>query len=769
MSINYNSSAQQEILEGGFLDSGFSSVLQMPTGSGKTWLASQAIAEVLKSGKRAIYLSPLRALATELYGRWRSQFGHSKVGIFTGDYSQSHCPVSYENAKLLIMTTEKLDAITRFWKLHWNWIPEVDLIVADELHLLGDPYRGASLEGAMLRMMKLNPFLRFLGLSATLGNREELADWLGGISYYSDQRLIPLEWKMATFKDAKHKPEAASNEIRRNLAAGGQSLVFVQSRRRAEDLASEWGTLGRCAFHHAGMYTEHRQQIEAAFRRREIDILVATPTLEMGLNLPARQVVIYDLQTFNGSEFVPMSVNSVWQKAGRAGRPGLDSKGEVVLIAPSWKRGEASDYPDGDFEPIKSALSHKIALSSQVVAEVASGLARTVPQLVRAFSLSLAALQKTLPDVEDLTQQMLDAGMLDWVNSEQKKIRVTKLGFVAVRQMLSPQTVLGFKKAFQAWEHLTFFDLIVIAIASDDCELRLRVDFEHLEGLAQELSQEPSLLMGLTYEQINAVLSIKPRLLLNSLFTAVVVRRWTRLGNAERVANECRCYPFEVVRISETLPRLIESMKGVWGALDLPNFLEIAHSEKLSALEVMVAQGINEEAATLTLIAGVGANLAQRLCQFGISDIEALSLADVQDLVAIPGVGSKRASTWMQAATKLVEDGTSGYRYREDGFGNAVQPIKTFPPEVDPYRLRRALSLTVKKLFDGSYSVTGGLDPHIVSADGHCDCSDYLKGHRCKHFLAVRLEEGDPTITEIASAISVSPTHLDVRNLWLLS
>src|SRR6185312_1411423 len=90
--------------------------------------------------------------------------------------------------------------------------------------------------------------------------------------------------------------------------------------------------------HHAGLDGANRRQLEGEYRSGTLRALVSTGTLEMGLNLPARQVVLYDLQAFDGTGFVPLSVNTVWQRAGRAGRPGLDTRGEVVLIAPSWDR-----------------------------------------------------------------------------------------------------------------------------------------------------------------------------------------------------------------------------------------------------------------------------------------------------------------------------------------------------------------------------------------------------------------------------------------------
>ena len=91
---------QQEVVSAGLLTSGFNCVLQMSTGAGKTWLAEQAIAAALDGGTRAIYLTPLRALATELVERWRRRFEAYEVGVFTGDFGQHRAyPVPFERAR----------------------------------------------------------------------------------------------------------------------------------------------------------------------------------------------------------------------------------------------------------------------------------------------------------------------------------------------------------------------------------------------------------------------------------------------------------------------------------------------------------------------------------------------------------------------------------------------------------------------------------------------------------------------------------------------
>jgi helicase len=206
---------QSEVLEKDLLLSGFNCVLQMPTGAGKTWLAENAIVSTLDAGARAIYLTPLRAQAAELTDEWSERFTNFKVGIFTGDFgsSKKRYPVSFEEAQLLVMTPERLDACTRAWRSHWNWIPEVELLIVDELHLLGEPNRGARLEGAILRMRRLNPFVRLIGLSATLGNIAELAAWLDGIFYLSSWRPVPLTWRIVHFRTATEKPQLLLEQI----------------------------------------------------------------------------------------------------------------------------------------------------------------------------------------------------------------------------------------------------------------------------------------------------------------------------------------------------------------------------------------------------------------------------------------------------------------------------------------------------------------------------------------------------------------------------
>ena len=774
---------QREIIDCGLLTSGFNCILQMPTGSGKTWLAEQAIADTLSKGKRAIYLTPLRALATELVERWQQQFTGIPIGIFTGDYGVpgKPYPVPFQKAQLLIMTPERLDACTRAWRAHWKWFPEVDLLVVDEIHLLGDQFRGARLEGALLRARRLNPFLRILGLSATLGNRAELADWLDGVEYVSDWRPIPIAWQIRRYRKATEKPELLLQAIQENIAAQGRSLVFVQSRRRAEELSRWLQNAGlRTHHHHAGLKQTDRRRVEEEFRKGNTQAIISTGTLEMGLNLPVRQVILYDLQTFDGTDYRPLDVNTVWQRVGRAGRPGQDVTGEAVLIAPVWD-GNVERYARGAFEPIRSALFSERTLSEQIVAEVASSLSRSFAQLNATFQQSLAAHQGCLPQVQTVLNKMCDSDMIvecpDESNGKrERRFAATRLGRVAVRHMLAPTTLLLFRAVTERISDLTFFDLLLLASCSDDCEPLLSVDFEELDMLAAELTQEPTRLLHNSMVEINDLLEVRGKRFLAAIKMALVARAWTRRGSADEVAERFDCYPFEVVRLCESLDRLLialcamqETVVGTLSefALDIVPF-----SEQVSALCQMVRVGMDSEAVTLTRVFGIGAGWAKKLSSAGITDIEALALSEVEEITTLSKISKKRATQWIASATESLKSG-SAYRYRESA-STISSPVPDWPSDIDPYRLRRAVDLQVIGADGGRFYVSGGLEPHIVlfREEGYqCDCLDAAKGNLCKHTLAVRLQRGDKQLQNLIHQLCAveAKEGIDLYTLWMSS
>ena len=778
---------QADVLASGLLDSGFSCLLQMATGSGKTWLAQRAADTVLQRGYRAVYLAPLKALASELAEGWQRRLPDFKVGIFTGDFGTAGraYPTAFHEANLLIMTPERLDFCTRAWRSHWNWIPLVDLVIVDEFHLLGDGRRGARLEGALSRFQRLNPFARLLCLSATMGNRTELAEWLDAVEYDSDWRPVPLDWRIVRFRRADDKPALLRETVDTCVRNGGKSLVFVQSRRRAEQLAQQLKAAGfRAVHHHAGLARGVRKQVEKGFRGGDHDVMVATSTLEMGLNLPVRQVVLYDMQQFDGQGYRPLAVNSVWQRVGRAGRPGLDNTGEAVLLAPSWDR-EANRYSAGAFEPILSGFADERALSEQIVVEVAGRYVRTRGQVEALMRRSLAACQGRLPAerVRHVLGTLLASGMLTESDRGPEedtpaRLHVTRLGRIAVRHMLYPATVRHFMDACSKNE-LTFFDLLLLAVSAPDCEPVLPVDFEELEELRQQLSAEPSRLLknGEAESQCGA----GGRRFLSSLKMALAIRALTRGEDPTTLADRLGCYPFELERLAGSVERLLLAMHALltvaadeaqpdaavgWQAD------RVTVAERAEVLRAMVVACIDEAAVTLTRIKGIGPKLAARLVEHGIGDIEALAQANTAALAQVPGVSADRAERVI-ADAKIVSELRTADSYRErDGAAMPVVAERRTPTGVDPYRLRRALELRVIPLNARRWRVTGGSDPHRVEqvdVGYRCDCADFGKGHRnCKHVLAVRMHRRDRDLGDALAARRDTGTGLgvDLIQLW---
>ena len=772
---------QLEITRAGLLSGPFGCVLNMPTGSGKTWLAQQAVQQAVAAGGRAVYLTPLRALAAEVAERWSTTLRGTPVGVFTGDYGATGkpVPVPFDKARVLVMTPERLDACTRAWRNHWNWVPEVDLLVVDEIHLLAESNRGPRLEGALSRFRRLNPFCRIIGLTATLGNPEEVAEWLDGTVYRSRWRPVPLAWRVAHFRNPAEKPVILQREVERNVNGGGKSLVFVQSRRRAEELSRRLAGSGvRARHHHAGLTHDRRWDTEETLRTGGVDVLVATGTLETGLNLPVRQVVLYDLQTFDGRDFVPLTTNSVWQRVGRAGRPGLDDSGEAVLLCPTWNR-TAAHYQAGRFEPARSHLNRPAALAEQVVAEVASGSATTRSQLRRALRQTLGGHQGIVSDADRTVSAMCDAGLLrEWNDPDRPRagpvLKATKAGRVAARHMLTPETVLAVQRSGRAFPDLTYFDLLVVVAATPDCEPVVAVDFEELDSLAAALAAEASYLLRRTARELLETLAVSPRRLLSALKMAAVARTWTRLGDADKAAEAGDCYPYEVTRLAESIGRLLQAVEELHAATEEPGGVapepdEPTRLERMKALRQMVAHGIDERAVTLCFVPSIGGTFARRLAGRGVGDIEDLAGAEPEDLAGLKGLSEKRARQWIDEAARTIKT-RHALRLRDVG-PKSEAGTSGWPRDVDPYRLRRSLDLKVQTVGPGAYRVTGGLEPHEVTVSGPawaCDCVDRERGNACKHLLAVKRVRRDDEVTRLVGSLtSGAGNGLDLLQLWL--
>ncbi len=334
---------QEQAIRHGVLD-GKSILLAAPTASGKTLVGEiAAVSNILRGGK-AVYLTPLKAIASEKYEKFQETYSSLgiRVSISLGDYTSRDADPG--RSDLLVTTYEKFDSLTRHTP---SMLQALSCIVLDEIHLASSETRGGTLEVIVANLKAESPSCQMIGLSATVSNVSELASWLEAEPVVSNWRPVPLlegvylDGAVHYQTGARSLSEAKVSQpvealVKHYLRKGGQALVFYGSRSRAQKAAMR---LARClkialsqgeaeevysairdleskvpatpttmelvdcikrgvAFHHAGLPHEARKTVESLFREGCIKVVCSTPTLAAGVNLPARLVVIRDYRRY---------------------------------------------------------------------------------------------------------------------------------------------------------------------------------------------------------------------------------------------------------------------------------------------------------------------------------------------------------------------------------------------------------------------------------------------------------------------------------------
>jgi helicase len=179
---------QEAAVKAGLLE-GKSLVISSPTASGKTLTAMMAAYKKLKEGRKVVYLSPLRALASEKYAEFKKleRFG-IRCAIATGDFDGSGEVLG--KFDLLVLTNEKFDSILRHGV---SWLRSVGLFISDEVHLAGSGDRGPTLEMILTKVIHLGLDAQLISLSATINNADEIAGWLKSDLVALDWRPVPLK------------------------------------------------------------------------------------------------------------------------------------------------------------------------------------------------------------------------------------------------------------------------------------------------------------------------------------------------------------------------------------------------------------------------------------------------------------------------------------------------------------------------------------------------------------------------------------------------
>ena len=407
---------QEQSVKAGLFDEKKNFLITIPTASGKTLIAMLAILSHLSKHKtKVVYLTPLRALTSEKFEEFKKleklNLGRKiKVALSTGDSKEKK--EKLEDADVIFLTNESMDANLAFQK---DWIYDIGLVVSDEIHLIGDNTRGPTLEIILTRFKSgfigKNP-PKIIGLSATISNSNELADWLNCELVESTFRRVPLseavysrhiitnqdreetEGNFAKNRQESRHPKAWIGLGLDTVAEKHQCLIFAMTRKNAVAWAKEAGldvvkelkpnqkkelekiskkilpkedydntkltselaktVKNGTAFHHAGLDQRCRTIIENAFKNRHIKLLTATPTLAAGVNLPARRVVIPSVMRYTNNGLEKISILEYKQMCGRAGRPQYDDMGESIIIAKGYPDEILEHYVDGEPEPLES-------------------------------------------------------------------------------------------------------------------------------------------------------------------------------------------------------------------------------------------------------------------------------------------------------------------------------------------------------------------------------------------------------------------------------
>ncbi|MGY4706496.1 DEAD/DEAH box helicase [Candidatus Bipolaricaulota sp. J31] len=689
---------QEAALRSGITE-GKSLVLAAPTASGKTMVAELLMLHVaLIRGGRSIYLVPLRALAGEKHREFRELFSQVglELGISTGDFDRVDRELAAND--VLILTNERADSIMR-QRPGW-FFKGLELVVVDEVHLLGDPYRGPTLEVLLSALRRERPDLQLLALSATIGNPDELAAWLGAEAVVSDFRPVPLRkgifWEGALFfpgepprpLEVGGRAEPIVALAMDSVQEGGQALIFVATRRSAQATARKLARhierllteeerkelhrlaeeiqgeiegrtslsveLAKClpsgvAFHHAGLPGRHRHLVEEAFRRRLIKVLCTTTTLAAGVNLPARRVVIRDVRRYAppyGSSYIPAL--EYHQMAGRAGRPGLDPFGEAVLIAKSEDEIEEliSRYVLAPPEEIRSQLAQEGALLFHLLGVIAARYVRTLRDIPAFFSLTLFARQFDPAELaEALRRGLAYLAMEDFVSEEGERLYPTDFGALTARLYIHPVTAVtlreGLREAQPREERPALAFLHLIA-ATPDMEL-VRVssrDLPELEAFVEDSA-------GIWFLETPAFGERGFKRFLAEVKTAQVLVNWIEEKTEEELYIDFGVGPGDLHRLVETADWLL------YAAERIAELFEMRLPE-LPRLRRRVRYGVREELLPLVALRGIGRVRARVLYEAGFTDPAKIARATPERIAALPHFGKKLAENLVVEARDYV-------------------------------------------------------------------------------------------------------------------
>lgn len=354
-------------------------ILNTPTGSGKSLVATAMHYKSLALGRRSVYTCPIKALVNEKFLALCREFGPENVGMATGDATVNHdAPILCCTAEILANTALRDGENSPYTE-----------VIMDEFHYYSDHERGVAWQVPLLIMKKA----RFLLMSATMGSIEFFKGELEKLTstptttIRTSLRPVPLEFTYAqssvdvTLQElvaARKAPVYLVHFTQNEASQAAQDLMSLNFCTSEEKLSIKEHMVGikftspygkevkrflshGVGIHHAGLLPKYRMLVEQLAQKGLLKVICGTDTLGVGVNVPIRTVVFTKLSKYGGQKVATLSARDFHQIAGRAGRRGFDDVGYVLAQAPEHmiENAKMEAKAGGDPKKLKKMVKKK--------------------------------------------------------------------------------------------------------------------------------------------------------------------------------------------------------------------------------------------------------------------------------------------------------------------------------------------------------------------------------------------------------------------------